>query len=176
MERFPPEDGTRRECLWMEVPPNLICGKFTTLMREIREPGFFTPQLTIWEPDWPLYRVSHHLVDLGWVDFDFAYSTVYLILLVQTRDWQNWLSSWASGWNIQMKANPTQVRKLMVQPVEVHLLCTFVSLLNFRDTVWRTSYVSGPTITSRSSPSGGASLKSFGVALRSPVSSWRLWV
>ena len=30
-----------------------------------------------------------------WVDFDFGYSTVSLILLGLMGSWQNWLSSWS---------------------------------------------------------------------------------
>ena len=41
------------------------------------------------------YRVSHHLSDLGWVDFDFGCFIVCLILLGQMRVWQNGLNSWA---------------------------------------------------------------------------------
>ena len=39
------------------------------------------------------YRVSHHVSDLGWVDF--GYSTASPILLGLMGNWQNWLSSWA---------------------------------------------------------------------------------
>ena len=38
------------------------------------------------------YRVSHLVSDLGWVDFDFDYSTVCLILLGLMGKWQNWMS------------------------------------------------------------------------------------
>ena len=42
-----------------------------------------------------LYRVRHNVSDLGWVDFDFGYYMVCLILLGLMGKWQNWLSSWA---------------------------------------------------------------------------------
>ena len=40
-----------------------------------------------------IYRVNHHLTDLGWVALKFGYSTVCLILPGQIRVWQNGLSS-----------------------------------------------------------------------------------
>ena len=41
----------------------------------------------------PTYRVRHALWDLGWIDFDFGFSTVCPILLGQTEILQNWLGS-----------------------------------------------------------------------------------
>ena len=38
--------------------------------------------------------------NLGWVDFDFSCSTLCLVLLGLTGNWQNWLSSLARWWNI----------------------------------------------------------------------------
>ena len=38
-----------------------------------------------------IYRVRHHVSDMGWVDFDFG----CLILLGLMGKWQKWLSSWA---------------------------------------------------------------------------------
>ena len=54
------------------------------------------------------YRVTHHLVDLGWVDFNFGYSTACLVLLLNDS-----LAEWAEhlgkmGGNIKIKLN--QVR------------------------------------------------------------------
>ena len=42
-----------------------------------------------------LYRVSKQVSDLGWVDSDFCYSAVCLILLGLMRDRQNRQISWA---------------------------------------------------------------------------------
>ena len=46
------------------------------------------------------YRVTHLLMNLGWIDFDFGCSTLSLILPGLMGNWQNWLSSWARWWNI----------------------------------------------------------------------------
>ena len=48
-----------------------------------------------------------HVQDLGWVDIDLRHSTICLVLLGQMGIWLNWLGSWAKGWNIQIKVNPT---------------------------------------------------------------------
>ena len=47
-----------------------------------------------------LYRVTHLLANLGWVDFDFDCSTLCLVLPGLMENWQNWLSSWVRWWNI----------------------------------------------------------------------------
>ena len=47
------------------------------------------------EPYLLIYKMSQDVLNLGWVDFDFCCSTVYLILLGLMRDRQNAQSSWA---------------------------------------------------------------------------------
>ena len=53
------------------------------------------------------YRVSHHVSDLGWVDFD---------LLVHCPPDSAWADenrqNRPDNWNIQIKVNPTQVRNV----------------------------------------------------------------
>ena len=41
------------------------------------------------------YRVAHLVANLGWVDLNFDYSTVCLILPGLMGVWQKWLGSWA---------------------------------------------------------------------------------
>ena len=43
---------------------------------------------------WDRYRVTHHMANLGWVDFDFDSSTVCPILPGLVGIWQKLLSSW----------------------------------------------------------------------------------
>ena len=64
-----------------------------------------------------LYRVTHLLVNLGWVDFNFGCYTLCLVLPGPMRNWQNWLSCWARGGTSQIKINPTQVRQEMCHHV-----------------------------------------------------------
>ena len=52
------------------------------------------------------YRVTHLLVNLGWVDFDFGCSILCLVLPGRMGNWQNWLSSWARRWNIPNQSQP----------------------------------------------------------------------
>ena len=65
----------------------------------------------------PLYRVAHLVANLGWVDLNFDYSTVCLILPGLMGVWQKRLGSWARWWNSQIQVNPTQVRDQMGHPV-----------------------------------------------------------
>ena len=59
-----------------------------------------------------------NLVSLGWVEFDFGYSTVCQILLGLMRVWQKGLSSWA-GWVEHPNQNqPNPVTDLMSLPVQ----------------------------------------------------------
>ena len=53
-----------------------------------------------------LYRVTHLLANLGWVDLDFDCSTLCLVLPGLLGNWQNWLSSWARWWNIPNLSPP----------------------------------------------------------------------
>ena len=53
-----------------------------------------------------LYRVTHLLANLGWVDLDFDCSTVCPILLGLVWIWQKWLSTWARWWNIPNQSQP----------------------------------------------------------------------
>ena len=64
-----------------------------------------------------LYRVAHLVANLGWVDLNFDYSTVCLILPGLMGVWQKRLGSWARWWNCQIQVNRTQVRDQMGQPV-----------------------------------------------------------
>ena len=59
-----------------------------------------------WSIFWLLYRVTHLLANLGWVDCDFACSTLCLILPGLMGNWQNWLSSWVRWWNIPNQNQP----------------------------------------------------------------------
>ena len=52
------------------------------------------------------YRVTHILANLGWVDFDFGYSTLCLVLPRLMGNWQKWLSSRARWWNIPNQSQP----------------------------------------------------------------------
>ena len=63
------------------------------------------------------YRVSHLLVDLGWVGY-FECSTVCPILLGLVEIWQKRLGSWTRWWNIQIKVNPNQVHEQIRHPVQ----------------------------------------------------------
>ena len=69
-----------------------------------------------------VYRVRQVVVDLGWVDIYFGCSTTCPILLVQLEVWQNGLWSWAGRWNIEIKANPTQVNDHLGNPLDRPLL------------------------------------------------------
>ena len=53
-----------------------------------------------------IYRVKHHLADLGWEDFNFCYYTVCQILLGQKRVWQNGLSSLPRWVEYPIKSQP----------------------------------------------------------------------
>ena len=64
---------------------------------------FTTLQQIRWKP---LYRVTHLLANLGWVDFDFGCSTLCLVLPGQMVNWQNWMRSWARWWNIPNQSQP----------------------------------------------------------------------
>ena len=66
-----------------------------------------------------LYRVAHLVANLGWVDLNFDYSTVCLILPGLMGVWQKRLGSWARWWNSQIQVNQTQVRDQMGHPVHV---------------------------------------------------------
>ena len=61
-----------------------------------------------------MYRVTHLLANLGWVDLDFDCSAVCPILLGLVEIWQKRLSSCATS---QIKVNLTQVRQEMGHPV-----------------------------------------------------------
>ena len=63
-----------------------------------------------------LYRVSHLLVHLGWVDLDLRCSTVCPILPGLIGIWPKRLCSWARWWNAKIKVNPTQVHEQMGHP------------------------------------------------------------
>ena len=64
------------------------------------QPGNYVPS--------PIYRETHLLANLGWVDFDVGCSTLCLVLPGLMGNCQNWLSSWARWWNIpnQSQLNP----------------------------------------------------------------------
>ena len=60
-----------------------------------------------------IYRVSHLLVNLGWVNSEFESSTVCQVLLGLMRICQKCLASLARWLNKQVKVNPTQVHEQM---------------------------------------------------------------
>ena len=65
-----------------------------------------------------IYRVSHHISEVGWVDFDFGYSIVCQILHGLMRVWQKELSSRARWVEHPNKVNPTYiVTNLIDHPV-----------------------------------------------------------
>ena len=64
------------------------------------------------------YRVANLVANLGWVDLNFDYSTVCLILPGLMGVWQKRLGSWARWWNSQIQVNRTQVCDQMGHPVE----------------------------------------------------------
>ena len=64
------------------------------------------------------YRVAHLVANLGWVDLNFDYSTVCLILPGLMGVWQKRLGSWARWWNSQIQVNQTQVRDQTGHPVQ----------------------------------------------------------
>ena len=66
-----------------------------------------------------MYRVAHLVANLGWVDLNFDYSTVCLILPGLMGVWQKRLGSWARWWNSQIQVNRTQVRHQMGHPVQL---------------------------------------------------------
>ena len=53
-----------------------------------------------------LYRLTHLLMNLGWVDFNFGCYTLCLVLPGLMGNWQNWLSCWARWWNIPNQNQP----------------------------------------------------------------------
>ena len=55
------------------------------------------------------YRVAHLVADLGWVNLNFDYSTVCLILPGLVGVWEKRLGSWARWGNSQIQVNRTQV-------------------------------------------------------------------
>ena len=65
-----------------------------------------------------VYKATHLLANLGWVDFDFGFPTLCLVLPGLMRNWQNWLSSWARWRNISIQSQfPTEVRQEMDLPL-----------------------------------------------------------
>ena len=48
--------------------------------------------------------MAHLVANLGWVDLNFDYSTVCLILLGLMGVWQKRMGSWARWWNSQIKS------------------------------------------------------------------------
>ena len=56
-----------------------------------------------------IFRVTHLLANLGWVDLDFGCSALCLVLPGLMGNWQNWLSSWARWWNIPNQSQPIPV-------------------------------------------------------------------
>ena len=54
---------------------------------------------------------------LGLVDLGLGHSTTCLVVPGQMGVWLNRLCSWATWWNIQIKANPTQVHNHQPNPV-----------------------------------------------------------
>ena len=78
--------------------------------------------------------MSHQVSDLGWVAFDFGYSTVCPVLCGQMRVWQNGLSSWMRLVEHPNQISPTQVSEQMNHPV-------VTSSLNLGDA----SYLSEPS-------------------------------
>ena len=64
------------------------------------------------------YRVVYLVSNLGWVDLNFDYSTVCLILPGLMGVWQKRLGSWARWGNSQIQVNRTQVCDQMGHPVE----------------------------------------------------------
>ena len=75
-----------------------------------------------------MYRVAHLVANLGWVDLNFDYSTVCLILPGLMGVWQKWLGSWGRRGNSQIQVNRTQVRDQMVHPVHTYLLVILSSV------------------------------------------------
>ena len=63
--------------------------------------------------------MAHLVTNLGWVDLNFDYSTVCLILPGLMGVWQKRLGSWARWWNSQIQVNRTQVRDQMGHPVHI---------------------------------------------------------
>ena len=63
------------------------------------------------------YRVSHLLVDQGWVDLAFECSTVCPILQGLMGIWQKRLGRWPRWFNIQIKVKPTQDHEWVGHPV-----------------------------------------------------------
>ena len=62
-----------------------------------------------------------HGLDL--VELDLGHSTYPLpapVVLGQMGVWLNWLCSWATWWNIQIKVNPTQVHDHKPHPVVMY--------------------------------------------------------
>ena len=60
-----------------------------------------------------LYRVSHLVEHVGWVDFAFGCSTTCQILPGLWGILQKCTGSWTTWWNIQIKVNLTQVHDQM---------------------------------------------------------------
>ena len=66
------------------------------------------------------YRVSHLLVDLGWVGIDFSCANICPVLLGLLGIWQKRLCSRVRWRNTELKVNPTyptQVSEQMNSPV-----------------------------------------------------------
>ena len=55
-----------------------------------------------------IFRVTHLLANLGWVDFEFGCSTLCLVLPGLMGKWQNWLSTWSRWGNIPNQSQPNQ--------------------------------------------------------------------
>ena len=64
----------------------------------------------------------------GWTDFDFSRSTLCLVLLGLTGNWQNWLSRWARRRNIIDQSQPNPPIQLDAPP------CTCTGLPAYSDT------------------------------------------
>ena len=64
-----------------------------------------------------MYRVAHLVANLGWVDLNFDFFTLCLILPGLMGIWQKRLGSWARWWNSQIHVNRTQVQDQMDHPV-----------------------------------------------------------
>ena len=65
-----------------------------------------------------IYSVAHLHANLGWVDLNFHYSTVCLILPGLMGVWQKRLGSWARWWNSQIQVNRTQVLDQIGHPLQ----------------------------------------------------------
>ena len=65
-----------------------------------------------------MYRASHVLVDLGWVDFDLGDSTILPICLATSAKFPSAQADLGRKWNSQNPTQPNPVYKQMGHPVQ----------------------------------------------------------